>query len=409
MIVIQWIRRPGEGETYRFDRSPVSIGLSPRNDLVLEGRGLLRKHLTVERLADGSFLLTSMSSRDAAVVNGEKVLRGAVRAGDRVQVGSVHLLFLGDGRPVTETPPAFESKAAPPRKRSTGPVNPKPDADEGASRSSLTILPAEPDGAVTPPAVAERPARAAAAPRRRGRRPVELAEIAAGGPAGQLRRQLHEQLRRRATPLEMIGPVFSLLRERFRNVSFLLFARDEEGVPRLFAASETARGFVFSRKALAAMEENPHPMATREGDRTTAYFPLVGNRGVVRGWLAARGTVGETERQILEETAFLLALRLPSFQVDASTAKGEPRPLAGGPPVFDEETGALTEEIDDLKILAEGVERKVIDRVLRRVRGNQSKAAEILNISRGSLIAKIRQYSIPDHRSIRRRPDGSAE
>lgn len=408
MIVIQWIRRPGEGETYRFDRSPVSIGLSPRNDLVLEGRGLLRKHLTIERLSDGSFLLTSMSSREAAVVNGEKVLRGAVRAGDRVQVGSVHLLFLGDGRPVSEQAAEIPSRPTPARKRSTGSPAAKPDGEEGTPRSALTILPAESEGAPAPAPAPERPPRAPSAPRRRGRRPVELAEIPPGGTAGSLRRQLYDLLRMRATPLEMIGPVFSLLRERFRNVSFLLFARDEEGVPRLFAASDTARGFVFSRKALAAMEENPHPMATREGDRTTAYFPLVGNRGVVRGWLAARGTLGETERQVLEETAFLLALRLPTFQVESSPAKGEPRPLAGGPPVFDEETGALTEEIDDLKVLAEGVERRVIDRVLRRVRGNQSKAAEILNISRGSLIAKIRQYAIPDHRSVRRRPDGTA-
>jgi len=48
------------------------------------------------------------------------------------------------------------------------------------------------------------------------------------------------------------------------------------------------------------------------------------------------------------------------------------------------------------------VERLLIDRVLRRVKGNQSKAARILNISRGALIAKAKEYDIPDYRYLRR-------
>jgi DNA-binding protein Fis len=48
------------------------------------------------------------------------------------------------------------------------------------------------------------------------------------------------------------------------------------------------------------------------------------------------------------------------------------------------------------------VERLLIDRVLRRSLGNQSKAARELNLSRGALIAKIKEYGIPDYRSLRR-------
>lgn len=58
---------------------------------------------------------------------------------------------------------------------------------------------------------------------------------------------------------------------------------------------------------------------------------------------------------------------------------------------------------DDLKVVIESVERLVIDRVLRRTFGNQSKAARILNLSRGALIAKIKEYEVPDYRSLRRR------
>ena len=57
---------------------------------------------------------------------------------------------------------------------------------------------------------------------------------------------------------------------------------------------------------------------------------------------------------------------------------------------------------DDLKVVIPAVERMLIDRVLRRSLGNQSKAARELNLSRGALIAKIKEYEIPDYRSLRR-------
>jgi DNA-binding NtrC family response regulator len=57
---------------------------------------------------------------------------------------------------------------------------------------------------------------------------------------------------------------------------------------------------------------------------------------------------------------------------------------------------------DDLKVVIPAVERLLIDRVLRRSLGNQSKAARELNLSRGALIAKIKEYGIQDYRSLRR-------
>jgi DNA-binding NtrC family response regulator len=57
---------------------------------------------------------------------------------------------------------------------------------------------------------------------------------------------------------------------------------------------------------------------------------------------------------------------------------------------------------DNLKELIPQVEQLVIDRVMRRVKGNQSKGARILGISRGALIAKLKEYNIPDYRYLRR-------
>jgi transcriptional regulator with AAA-type ATPase domain len=66
------------------------------------------------------------------------------------------------------------------------------------------------------------------------------------------------------------------------------------------------------------------------------------------------------------------------------------------------EAGLVLHEVDDLKKIVESVERQVIDRVMRKVEGNQSKGAELLNISRGSLIAKMADFGIRDYRYLRR-------
>ena len=67
-----------------------------------------------------------------------------------------------------------------------------------------------------------------------------------------------------------------------------------------------------------------------------------------------------------------------------------------------EEIYASLISVDDLKVVIPGVEELIIDRVLRRVKGNQSLGARTLNLSRGALISKIKEYKIPDYRSLRR-------
>ena len=66
------------------------------------------------------------------------------------------------------------------------------------------------------------------------------------------------------------------------------------------------------------------------------------------------------------------------------------------------EIEAILRHTDDLKKIVETVEREVIHRAMRRVEGNQSRGAEVLNISRGSLIAKLKEYQVPDYRYLRR-------
>lgn len=58
---------------------------------------------------------------------------------------------------------------------------------------------------------------------------------------------------------------------------------------------------------------------------------------------------------------------------------------------------------DNLKQIVPRMEQLLIDRVMRRVKGNQSRGSRVLGISRGALIAKLKEYGIPDYRFLRRR------
>jgi transcriptional regulator with PAS, ATPase and Fis domain len=97
--------------------------------------------------------------------------------------------------------------------------------------------------------------------------------------------------------------------------------------------------------------------------------------------------------------------RLVSATPDGETVSGSPGLAGVDGLVGDADDGRETTAVlgqDDLKVVIPAVERMLIDRVLRRSLGNQSKAARELNLSRGALIAKIKEYGIPDYRSLRR-------
>ncbi len=75
-------------------------------------------------------------------------------------------------------------------------------------------------------------------------------------------------------------------------------------------------------------------------------------------------------------------------------------------------SGGISQELidvlssDNLKQVIPRVEQILIDRVMRKVKGNQSKGSRILGISRGALIAKLKEYGVPDYRYLRRRRSG---
>jgi hypothetical protein len=106
---------------------------------------------------------------------------------------------------------------------------------------------------------------------------------------------------------------------------------------------------------------------------------------------------------LLEELAQVAGIALASATWNVAEKEGRPVPVEVAPRPDPLSTAELMlRETDDLKKIMDTVTREVIDRAMRRVEGNQSRAAAVLNISRGSLIAKLKEYQIPDYRYLRR-------
>jgi len=118
--------------------------------------------------------------------------------------------------------------------------------------------------------------------------------------------------------------------------------------------------------------------------------------------LLARSFPGEMA-ELVGEINRLVAATPDGEMVRCESVGGEDaRGGRGSETATDDVAGLLA--TDNLKEIVPAVERLVIDRVMRRMKGNQSKAARALAISRGALIAKLKEYEVPDYRFLRRRP-----
>ena len=127
-------------------------------------------------------------------------------------------------------------------------------------------------------------------------------------------------------------------------------------------------------------------LAARHGGPTAARFDVEAMNALLN--YQYPGNVRELENEIRRLAAQIGAGAVSLADLDQKFS-GEHVELA-------------LKESDDLKEIVEKVERQVIERVMRKVRGNQSLGARLLNISRGSLIAKMKEYDIKDFRYLKR-------
>jgi hypothetical protein len=194
---------------------------------------------------------------------------------------------------------------------------------------------------------------------------------------------------------------------------------DRELPPSEWAVGEVAPGAGF-RPLASTFRENPMlpPSMLQElrtGERLARSETVAGvltlvaeppRDGAGRAGILVREAPRLPARSVLflEELAQLAGIALTAL-AGAPDGHAAPRVEAAPPPPPAAEPSpaeTVLRQTDDLKKIVETVEREVIDRAMRRVEGNQSRGAQVLNISRGSLIAKLKEFGIPDYRYLRR-------
>lgn len=360
MLTLEVRRRPGtSAEIHRLAGPSATVGASSGNEVVVRARGVYGRHLRLfER--DGGYHLDLFKGIETVQVNGREFFGGAIAPGDRITIGEATII-------VVESAPAMRPT----------PVGEFPEGD--------TATP-------PPAAVSAAPALPVTEVEYRGLRVASYRLCRSARSAEELATELTDFLDRELPPSEWAIGEFSAL-AGFRPLAST-FRENPMLPPRMvqevrsgerLARAETVTG-MLTLIVEPSCDSGCAAILVRESPR-----------------LAARAVLFLEELVQVAGVAFagLSVSDLSSVQPGVrQTMELSIAPAAAAPESTPAEN--VLRQTDDLKKIVETVEREVIDRAMRRVEGNQSRAAQILNISRGSLIAKLKEFAIPDYRYLRR-------
>ena len=349
MLSLEVRKKAGGAEVHRLAGEAFTVGASSGNEVVVRARGVAGRHVRIfER--NGSYHLGLYKGVEAVELNGHEFTGGPIAPGDRITIGEATITLLQPAVPLRHTPihefPVADT-AIP------VPVIAAPTTEVEYRGMRLTIY-----GLCREAASAEDMATRLTDFLERQFEPTEWA-VAELAPAG-VRILSSTFLEPPALPPRLL--------EEVRNGERV--ARADVVTGTLTLVAEPAR------EDTAALS-----ILVRENPRLPARAVLLLEEAVQVAGLARCGTVA--------------AERIPEH-VPA------PSPEPSAAPREQTEAETVLRQTDDLKKIVETVEREVIDRTMRRVEGNQSRGAEVLNISRGSLIAKLKEFGIPDYRYLRR-------
>jgi len=350
MLNLEVRKRAGGGEVHRLDGAAITIGASSGNEVVVRARGVAGRHVRISE-KEGAYHLDLYKGAGGISVNGHDFDGGPIGIGDRITIGEATITVLNAQPTVSRLV-----------------LDPRPLA------VSIAAMPAAP---ATPSTEVEfRDLRLAA---------YRLCRDSAS--REELATELTDFLDREFPPTEWAVGEFSVsgfrpLASTFRETPALPpRVLDEARAGERLARVESVAG------TLTLIIEPP-----RNGSTLLALVVKESPRLPTRTVL------------FLEEVVQLAGI---SYAARESIAEADPvpppRPETREIPVLHpSDAEAVLRQTDDLKVIVETVEREVIDRAMRRVEGNQSRGAHVLNISRGSLIAKLKEYGIPDYRYLRR-------
>jgi len=355
MLSLEVRKKTGGAEVHRVNLPALTVGASSGNEVVVRARGVAGRHFRICE-QEGKYHLDLYKGVDAVSVNGREFTGGPIAIGDRITIGEANLTVLGGRPPMRVAPVSERTFSDPPLPATllTVTTGPMTEVEYRALRLSACRL------------------------CRSGKSPEDLAA------------ELVDFLDRELPPSEWaVGQwtagVFRPLSSTFRETpaipqKLLADVRGGETLARL----DTVSGmFTFIVEPEVNAQETAAALFVREDPR-----------------LAARALLFLEELVQLEGLAMGPAWRGDAPARPALTIPTAPAEAATAPSAS--ETEVILRQTDDLKKIIESVEHEVIDRTMRRVEGNQSRGAQILNISRGSLIAKLKEYTIPDYRYLRR-------
>lgn len=353
MLHLEVRKRTGGAEVLRLAGGAVTVGASSGNEVVLRARGVAGRHLRIlER--DGGYHVDLFKGVDPIRVNGRAFPGGVVSVGDRIAIGEATITLIS-ARPIMRSTPVGEL-----------PVG------------DLALAPAP---VAAPGTEIEY----------RGMR-LEAARICRNAHAPEdIATQLADLLDRELPPCEWaVGLIAG--GSGFRPLAST-FHESPAVPPRLVQEISAGEGLARSESVTGVLTLVAEPQ--RAGTPAAAILVRESPR------LPARAVLLLEEIVRIAGVALCRAPREREPEA-ASLALPPPAPTVGEPAAGESVAAAALRQTDDLKKIVEAVEREVIDRAMRRVEGNQSRGAQVLNISRGSLIAKLKEFGIPDYRYLRR-------
>lgn len=360
MLTVEVRRRPGtSAEMHRVTGASATVGASSGNEIVVRARGVYGRHMRLfER--EGSYHLDLFKGIETVQVNGRDFFGGQITVGDRITIGEATIT-------VVEASSAMR----------TTPINAMPEGDL-ATPPPAPAVPALPVLPVTE--VEYRALRLSASRMCREARSAE-----------DLATELTDFLDRELPPSEWAVGEFSAT-AGFRPLAST-FRENPALPPRMIQDLRTGERLARAETVTGALTLIVEPV--REGAGCVGILVRETPR------LAARAVLFLEE---LVQVAGIAFAGMGSSEPGETAARQTMEvPIAPATPAAEPSLAeTVLRQTDDLKKIVETVEREVIDRAMRRVEGNQSRGAQILNISRGSLIAKLKEFGIPDYRYLRR-------
>lgn len=348
MLNLEVRKKAGGAEVHRVTSSAVTIGASSGNEVVVRARGVAGRHFRIVEKDDGRLHLDLFKGVEPVTVNGREFYGGLVAPGDRIAIGEATITLVG-------SPSA-------PRRSHDIPIQ------DGTASSASTQA-------------------ASAVPTEIEYRSLRLAVY---------------RLCRESETGESLATLF---------VDFL----DREFPPTEWAVGEVTAEHGFRPLASTFFEQPalpPHLIEqVRNGETVVRSDTVAGLLTLVTEPLEVGAAFGVLVREDPRLPARAVLFLEEAVQIAGLAARGATAvpervaPVAVAVPMRESDANeieAILRHTDDLKKIVETVEREVIHRAMRRVEGNQSRGAEVLNISRGSLIAKLKEYSVPDYRYLRR-------